>query len=169
MADSRLLNLPPKMRNRIYRLVLLRQEKVQITEPPLLYSCKAIRRQALSIFYMESQFKVCARDYDLTTALRWAGRRRHLREQSQINIKRTFYAKVGGSPNWSNLLRGAQAIHNGTLHAQAPIGQKYRVDAGIIHAVMAVAAALRDLPWHRVEALLEHHHQALIEYDGRWT
>jgi len=61
------LGLPGELRNHIYRLVLLESIDVYVDrsnykQPPLLRTCRKMRKEALQIFYKENRFMVAVRD-----------------------------------------------------------------------------------------------------------
>ena len=64
MAEkSALLALPGEIRNRIYRLVLVGQEPVDVydqgvPEPGVLFIRKQIRNEGVRLFYTENQFRI---------------------------------------------------------------------------------------------------------------
>ncbi|KAK4494755.1 hypothetical protein PRZ48_014111 [Zasmidium cellare] len=83
MQTSRLLTLPPELRNKIYTLVLVQGAPIQISErstkpslaargatahytrllePPFLLTCRQIRHEALPIFYGENVFFTAIKD-----------------------------------------------------------------------------------------------------------
>lgn len=64
-----LFKLPGELRNRIYRLSLLEQSRIQVTpaglgEPGLLLSCHQARNEAAPIFYSENEFIIHFPRYD---------------------------------------------------------------------------------------------------------
>ncbi|GAB1725234.1 hypothetical protein NU195Hw_g3985t1 [Hortaea werneckii] len=64
--DSRLLNLPPELRNSIYTYVLATDDVIQIpasskpTRPPLLQVCQQITDEATLLYYSCSKFSISA-------------------------------------------------------------------------------------------------------------
>lgn len=64
MAESRLTKLPAELRNQVYRYVVVSEEAINITRPPirahtaLLQVCKQMRTEATKMFYSENTFRV---------------------------------------------------------------------------------------------------------------
>ena len=87
-----LLTLPPEMRNRIYRSALIEPQNILIredkdtlhhrhprplqmkppqTEPPLLSTCRQIRKEALDIYYQENTFSIHIESCEANYYFRW--------------------------------------------------------------------------------------------------
>jgi hypothetical protein len=74
--SSPLLELPPELRNQIYRYVLVSKSTVHVglgafVESPLLMTFKQIRHEATSIFYKENTIEILIDNYDITKSIKW--------------------------------------------------------------------------------------------------
>jgi len=77
MERSPLLDLPPELRNTVWRFALVRKTKIDMSkesttaEPALLVACKQIREEGLGIYYGENMFSLGAElvDWDWSTTL----------------------------------------------------------------------------------------------------
>lgn len=173
---SRLLSIPPELRNRIYRNVLLDPGRINVsatgfTEPELLLTCKQIRSEAMGIFYNECTFVLDNDDYDPTTAIAWTMKLRALSKRKIITNRcgpPTIFSQTRPTPSWTNLLKWVKACHE--RQAGAMYAGETRKDAGahIISACLLMGVNLRDTPWAGLEKVLEHQHCALVALDERW-
>lgn len=99
-----LLSLPPEMRNRIYRYVLLETEPIRTTpsrtpppQPGLLSTCRQIRKESLDIYYQENKFKIHVVHFDSRQLAEFNARSS---AQCLANVSVT----IANSNNWSNLM-----------------------------------------------------------------
>jgi hypothetical protein len=100
VASCPLLNMPPELRNDIYRYALLGPEFIvsnSFAEPSLLRTCKQIRTESLKLFYLETSFKFDIVDWNCRSLL-------HFKQQTRkLGLYFGVYMKLHGSPNWANL------------------------------------------------------------------
>lgn len=80
--SSPLLDLPPEMRNLIYREVLIQDGPIEISSSEedikaitsmiqLLHVCGQVRKEAHDIFWSENTFRITARDLEFCRAIDW--------------------------------------------------------------------------------------------------
>ena len=122
---SPLLSLAPELRIIIYRLVLVEQCRIKISdqhkpqEPGILQVNQQIRREATDIYYFENTFKLVIEDYDTTTMQKWfqsSDKRKHCRQVYGVHQ----------STNWKNLLVWLKAVFDYKTGGHMP-GQSSKV------------------------------------------
>lgn len=103
--NSRLLDLPPELRNQIYRHVLHEPNKIVIpthgpipTEPGLVRTCREIRAESLLIYYQENKFEFEVRSFDISTYLHWCMQSKIRRRRVRVWC-RVFGVKAGFWPD----------------------------------------------------------------------
>lgn len=110
--ESPLLDLPPELRNEIYRYTLHASDWLVVDgnmpeEPGLLSACRQIRTEASPIYYFENWFHIWINNYDgeVTWLLRkkwWVYKRPLL-----FRVEMQAFAK----PNWPNLMKWLKEYH----------------------------------------------------------
>lgn len=177
---SHLLDLPPELRNRIYREVLLKTDSIQVTgqgyeRPSLLTTCRQIRSEGLSIFYHENSFSILMSDYDISVWHKWIRRGAELPDS--IFKDRRVRAEImvaSTAPNWSNLLSWLRVYHEVKgcpgMRRPAELSEvRSRTTEILVTAGMFVSVAhLDSLPWARVKELLEHQRPVLVSCAMGW-
>jgi hypothetical protein len=97
------LDLPPELRNTIYRFSLVGTEDIIINDcnkpqsPSLLPTCRQIRQEAMEIYYQESEFHIMMVNYVSTTLQKWC---KSSKQRASCNL----YFHIFQSHNWSNLM-----------------------------------------------------------------
>ena len=120
VADSPLFDLPPELRNKIYRYALVRIRELAITkshgipEAPLLSVSKLVRSETYELFYLENKFKCVVHNYDPTSVM-LANRRWSALAQipgttldDTIDVISIHYR---GKRNWKNLVTWFHFVH----------------------------------------------------------
>ncbi|KAF7186355.1 hypothetical protein HII31_12286 [Pseudocercospora fuligena] len=166
-----LLNLAGELKNRVYRMVLLTDDRAPIIvssrgyeKPALLQTCKEVRREAFSIFYYENQFGIEVPDYDIAIPMKfmdslnqiWRLPRSHsLRIKVRQDKITAHYLQISSRPNWSNLMTQMRVYHRGSLRV-APGGPIQAYISGrrdgmrlAISAMSHTSVMLKDQPWER--------------------
>ncbi|KXT08207.1 hypothetical protein AC579_3314 [Pseudocercospora musae] len=129
-----LTNLPGELKNRIYRLVLLRShdDDINVTapnyrRPSLLEVSRAIRNETIPIYYYENSFAIHLPDYSPALLMRWVRSLRRMGLEIDSNKpwgKKVFFkitvvdGKTGGKnprPNWNNFQRHLKYMHQGLV------------------------------------------------------
>jgi len=132
--SSRLLQLPPELRNRIYEHAVF-DNVVMITpslkQPSLLHSCKQIREEALGIFYA-NEFKLHIQDCDAGLLMAFSV---HLKDVGHEDGVMRF--SVGGK-NWNNLQQWCLRIWAGDVR---PLSARWSDLDKHGHAMMTVKTA----------------------------
>lgn len=178
VAKCHLLDLPPELRNLIYRSVLVQNRDIDVRSqgfdvPPLLSTCKKIRKEARSIFYYENTFAVEVYDFDtiifhhFMRSLKERSSGFHEQPSAVLNPRST-------RPHWPNMLRWLELDHAGEIAAGLPTARE-RLAEGRIPAIVVLSGmftlvdGLRDLPRRRVKELIAELHAALVCVDRWWA
>jgi hypothetical protein len=101
------LQLPPELRNAVYRYVVVDAEQIKvetdgIQEAPLLMTCKAIRQEAVTLYWVENEFEIIMTDHDISAGLRLRAMFRiavHRGEISRSLVKSLRVASPSVNPN----------------------------------------------------------------------
>lgn len=108
-------------RCQIYRYVLVTSDAVSkipvrtsgYDRPGLLATCKAIRSEALSIYYRENIFRFAVQDFDSTALYRWDNLLRSIK--IDLDSVRCTISMCYPSPSWPNLLVWLRRCHKGEI------------------------------------------------------
>ncbi|SMR62427.1 unnamed protein product [Zymoseptoria tritici ST99CH_1E4] len=171
-TDSRLLALPPELRNQIFRDVVKYDYKHIIVtpqgydRPPLLETCKMIRKDALKLFYYTNEFYGYIFEYDYTPIAKFFA----LREANNIRTYVYFTLELQGVPNWNNLVDWVKREHGAKFSPIKGIPEREGNEVRIIlRGFFAMAIAMRGQEWEEVEARLHAARPALIALDRNWA
>ena len=183
IAPPTLLTLPAEIRNNIYAYALC--DPVHLTAinpsldmPPLTHTCRQTLQESLGIFLSDTQLVAHIIDYDGAFVGHIYSRRLRLEAildaftgppfQQPFGYSRDLNLVVTGKPNYANLLRWAQVMHRqGWQPFEGAEGD--RSEDQVYSAVLGTAARLKNLPWSRVEEILEGMHVAFAALDPRWA
>lgn len=167
--ESPLLDLPPELRNEIYRYTLHASDWLVVDgrmpeEPGLLSACRQIRTEASPIYYFENWFHIWINDYngEVTWLLRkkwWVYKRPLL-----FRVEMQAFAK----PNWPNLTKWLKEYHGAWYLGFAADGQVWAAVQHVLHGWFLMVKEARDLPWETVERLILCQRKALVALDERW-
>ncbi|KAK3617716.1 hypothetical protein LTR56_025093 [Elasticomyces elasticus] len=172
-TSSRLLDLPPELRNAIYEYVLVLEQPIIITKTSkwtqlgLLRVCKQIRHEAASLYYNANKFRIDCSDLDFTLYL---GFENHTRQWDEELDNAVLFNLGGGQANWSSLMVLLKAVHEGQT-----AGLVYPDNVGGLCAAAVGASrmvlSLRRAPWADVETALEFYKRAVVDSRARraWT
>lgn len=174
-TTSKFQSLPAELRNRIYRETFNLDEPVTITsnvfpEPALLSVCKQLRKEASPIFYGEREFLIDASNFITDPTLLFKQKRVIVAKIFKIEMSRQTITPTGDSRNWPNVLIALSRAHKGHALGAVPHGIRPKeVSVKTLSAAFATAKALRGLPWHQVEPILEGYHGILVAHDRKWA
>lgn len=176
---SRLLQLPPELRNIIYRRAVVTSNKIRIKsdcirEPPLLLVCKQIRQEACDLYYYENEFTVKINDYDTTNAVRFNSKIHSARQRGEIekNLWINMRASLSSPPHWRNLLTWLRLYHVGALESFLPKPSEPhsgKIGSLVIRGIFLFVRAMKTHPWQEVEAILLEQRVVLAKTDARWN
>ncbi|KAK5127478.1 hypothetical protein LTR85_006817 [Meristemomyces frigidus] len=167
------LGLPGELRNRIYRLALLSDLAIPVTaqhfqEPTLLYACKQIRHEAVSIYYGENEFDALHVGFDATVQMKMLEKKDKLCDEHKVTLEWFICPVV--PRNWSNLLTWLTRAHRGSVLGWKPTPDTAGAsEFAIIGELFATCDDLRDLPWERVVGIVERFHRILAGVSGDWA
>lgn len=183
-TPCRLLSLPGELKNRIYRLVLVKSEDNPIVVTStgydrgggLLQTCKEVRREGLKIFDYENKFTHLVRRYNCTPVYEFV----HSLESCSRVIdpgKVNLDGANDGEPCWSNVLRWLRRIHNyKVLPCVDDLGTEQLrrenvtdMESHTQRIMFSIAARLQDQPWDFVEDMLVGMRPSLVVVDERWA
>lgn len=179
-APSRFLDLPGELKNRIYRLVLVRPEGevVDVNSTGydrgggLLGTCKEIRSEALKIFYYENEFSGKVHYFDISFMVKWSITLQRLRLSPK---KAKLAGPIGQQPCWKNLLHWTKCYHQGVVHAKAvsPEQLQKRGEKGLMWHLLAVmfetVRTLHKQPWKLVEKVILRMRPSFTAEDPKWA
>lgn len=170
----RLLDLAPELRNRIYRYVVCEDEPIEVTEdtrePGLLSTCRQIRAEARSIWFLENRFEFHIRELDITLlSLFYRRQKKHLRKGSDSGKVRKV-TTTHKHYNWANLMRWCKVAFDGDVWCLRPVPGKdahYAVVANATHMAqkqLKVAGAT----WETCYQTLQYFRAVAGATDKRW-
>lgn len=174
MTPFKFLDLPPELRNRIYRDATVSTEQIRVQDagyarPPLLSTCRQVRSEAVAIYYAENVFKFYIQKYDSTTAFRFRSTLPELKQQP-TQTKDNGYSNT---PHWRNLLMWLQRYHKGEVGrvscAEVQRKASAQEDVVVVGGMFSIVAELSDLPWVRVKKILMAQRAVLEVLDPRWS
>ncbi|KAK4954953.1 hypothetical protein LTR10_007145 [Elasticomyces elasticus] len=156
----RLLDLPPELRNQIWRYVLHEQNAIPVSssasqQPALLRTCHQITRETRGIFHNENTFRITVIDLKMTVP------RQHWLETVVTEpYARDFY--LIGNLNASNLMQWCKMRHGGNRVCFRVGGLNdpcRQVVAGAMNIVDELAAV--GTKWEVVERVLNQYRPAV--------
>ncbi|PPJ54496.1 hypothetical protein CBER1_02475 [Cercospora berteroae] len=180
---SPFFSIPGELRNRIYRLVLVKEHDVLVshtgyTRSGLLGVCQQIAAEATAIYYEENTFQSLVTDYDSQVMYDLC---RHLNAMKQrglsVRIQGTFSLNSWSpTPSWKNLMLWLKRYFHREVTCGmvwGPIAARLLLRDEItfytIGAMFSTAKALTDkVSWDTVEKALETSRQTLIHIDPAW-
>lgn len=180
-SDSRLLSLPAELRNRVYRLVLLENRPIRVTQSGfdqgggLLSTCKQIRQEALKIYYYENKFLVITPKWNTDTLVSFHTETLRLQLRVGPYGVRCNLASTSQEPHWANLLEWARRLHSRELSwwssnedGYTLSGTRGTVAFNVCRAMRIMACEMRAMPWSQVKEVLAPQRIVLASVDKRW-
>lgn len=176
-----LLELPPELRNRIYEYTICSTTNITIAkssgfpEPALLLTSKAIRKEAIGIFYTINDFNLAGISYDPSTCLLLHRKGLALWQTYKIDLTENEFCLVrSGAVSWKNLkgwLRLRYDGHDEMVLRTPPAATVERADAEIkvTGAMVHMADRMKASPWEEVERTLEMLRAGLVSMDAAWS
>ena len=172
--ESPLLSLPPEIRNRIYRAVLVDEEGPIYVKPDeklpaapgLLQTCRVIRKEAITIYYQENRFVFDVEDFDVSEYVEWFRTKRQYHPETCL--------EMDPSTNWENLLVWLKVFFQKGIPRPAPgfttdKSEWSSIDvASMIFEMVATKRSAPGTRWAEVVDMLENVHKILCFYEASW-
>ena len=154
-----LLNIPPELRNKIYRFSLVNTGDPFYTnwvdvnhywpeQPALLQTCRQIKQEATSIYYEENEFFLCVGLLDnMPTSQHWILTQAPCHHVT-VNLVCSDKVSWSGLNTWLRRYYegGVSGLHTGEPHLQY---------------AFRIVKAMQDVPWSTVEKVLELYREVL--------
>jgi hypothetical protein len=177
--------LPAELRLKIYQYALYPEDKDGfydvtrtngIPEPPLLFTSKAIRNEAIEIFYRKNRFKLIMPSWDPAAEV-LIMRKEKMLANGEITERRQ-YIEHGDGRLWKNLLEWLRRYHAGEAHSMAvravkayedeDVGQTRPELDGFTRSMFELVAALSGSPWEEIEPMIKGLRHGLNAIDVDW-
>jgi hypothetical protein len=177
--------LPTELRLKIYQYALYPEDRDGfydltkgggIPEPPLLFTSKTIRKEAIVIFYRKNRFKLMMPSWDPAAEV-LIMRKEKMLANGEITERRQ-YTPQGGGPQWKNLLEWLRRYHAGEAHALAApavkvyededVGESIPEQHGCLSSMFKLVAALSGSLWGEVEPIIQGLRHGLNAMDSDW-
>ena len=179
VARSPLFKLPPELRNNIYEFAVDQSDKygyctvtkqTGIPEPALLSTCKAIRKEAIGIFYATNKFKLDIHAFDTAVYDLFARKDKTLSSYvCRVGIVRMVPDR---QRHWRNLLRWLERHHAGSVPRPCfglTLNRRLSVqEAAFIASLFMVTAGSRKRSWSEVKPVLTGLHCGLRRIHEGW-
>lgn len=154
--QSKLMPMPAELRSMIYRFALISTIEIDINnafrEPALLSTCRTIRQEAITIYYLENLFMIHCSDWDHTYVKKFALRLLRQVGPEATAKTRSITANLGSWTNKKNLLLMLKAFHGGEIAGLQNKDQGHTVAA--IVGAFKITREMRAHPWMAVERVL---------------
>lgn len=179
VAWSPLFKLPPELRNYIYEFAVNLSDKygyrkvtkeAGIPEPPLLSTCKAIRKEAIGIFYANNKFRVDVHDFDPAVYHLFVRKDKTLSSYNcRIGI---LHMDPDRHRRWGNLLRWLRQHHAGNI-PRPRFGLTFMrrfsvLEMVFIETLFMITSGSRGRPWDEVRVVLMGLHYGLRGINVGW-
>jgi hypothetical protein len=122
---SRLLTIPPEMRNYICKYAVVEAEPIVVDakrgfkEPGLLLACKHLRKEAGPVFYHVNKFFLDQQDHNSDMLILWKAKR--IAIQKELTIKPMALAiNPMQTPSWPNVKVWIDRVYSGEVDIVYP-------------------------------------------------
>lgn len=185
VAHSPLFKLPRELRDYIYEYSFCSlytttrsgENGIRVTkeggipEPALLLTCKAIRDEAVPLFYGKTRFHFIVHSFDPAVMLLWNAKKAHLRRDYNLAAPGQGLTRTGFR-SWSNLKRTLQLVHSGHQLFVA-VGPRdspnFSGQEEFIQGMTNVARSMDDKEWDVVEETLQMLRHGLFALNPNWA
>jgi hypothetical protein len=172
---SLMLDLPPELRIKIYEYAVWTDGECMVTkaggvpEPPLLMTSKAIRKEAMDVYYSINTMRFLVLSVDHAAESLVFHKLQILEARYGVKAD-VFGAAFSGPPNWTNLKAWLHSLQGSSkryvsFKAKGHEAMEFKMVIGLMHS----AVAMRSLPWIEAEWNLELLRAGLIAIDARWA
>lgn len=153
-----------------------------IPENALLMTCKTIRKEAIGIFYTNHQIVPVIESLDPSSMILWSSKRISLSKQYGLELRELDSlnwdsVEVQGDRDSDNVRKWLRLTHSGVTGDESRPSDLVLLlsdvydqngEAGVILAMMEMAANLKALPWAVVDRCLHGFFEALWSMNGHW-
>jgi hypothetical protein len=173
-SSFRFLDLPPELRNHVYRILLVKPAGERITlrgadraQPSLLRVNKQLRGETASIYYSENTFTFHIHDVNGLDMLPF--RKLQSRYRSP-QVKGNFKTHFMGGANAANLLALIKACHDepGLIDINVKECRERPLEK-VTRAAFEVMKGMRWKTWAEIEVVLKAYFAALAALDRKWA
>lgn len=185
VAHSPLFKLPRELRDYIYEYSFCSlytttrsgEYGIRVTkeggipEPALLLTCKAIRDEAVPLYYGKTRFHLIVRSFDPAVMLLWNAKKAHLRLNYNLSAPWQGLTRTGVR-SWDNLKRTLRLVHSGhkLFVAVGPRdGPNFNGQEEFIQGMTKVARSMDDEDWDVVEDTLQMLRHGLVALNPNWA
>lgn len=174
LTASRLLNLAPELRNRIYEYALSlsnSSEKLDLNhsfrgsnpvyrEPGLLTACRQIREEALKIYLVSNNFRIKIFDCEIDRLVAFERRCEAFGVANEMKVS-ILPATKNEDFNWEALWVWALYVHAGTRWipvegSHSAYSRRDRITSTVF-TTLRIAWMMQDAPLHRAKDALRAH------------
>ncbi|KAK4613882.1 hypothetical protein CLAFUW4_09360 [Fulvia fulva] len=180
-ARCHLLEMPPELRNRIYRFALVQHSQIFVCDdgydglktPALLRVCRQIRAEARSIYYIENKFSIEVPDPDPAVALHFHQQAEGLWSNYEVgnNFAEGFEYELRfwNCWSWKNSGWSSTTRIRSPCSQTAAIGPRTIPLSGATVRMFELVIEMQRCRWSTVSAALEVFKEALEDQAGdRW-
>ena len=153
---------------KIYREVLIEPNAILTSpastappiEPPLLWTCRQIRKEALSIYYEENNFTWDIEDNNASLYIQWCRA-----QPSRAKVEANFLLE--DSQNWPNLMKWVDACGQG--ECRRPEEEPEELELAAIHVLDVAVSMAGAVSWEKMQTLLSKMRNALACEHWEWA
>lgn len=168
--------LPGEIRNTIYAHALGQGDNIHVTkqagipEPALLSTCKAIRKEAIGMFYCQNKIYVKIQPFEVTAFMLWQTKRKLLFQIYGLEVAPPTYERTGRR-EWANLMTWMRLHHADRMAAPSARSAQQKHEDHTIKCMFDFAARMAKdgHPWANVvEGGLRGFRRELIKSHKDW-
>ena len=174
-SQSNFFTIPGEIRNHIYRLVLVSNQRIHITstptpEPALLKTCRATRREAATIYYLENRFSIDCPNWRYSVYQNFFKKFDQHVPKSNGRCTKIIWTNTGSWTCKANLMDFLKAFHAGRVKP----GFKYPISSSdesceAIARAFEIVRTMKKRRWRVVnKALHIHLNEAVKGLDWEW-
>jgi hypothetical protein len=180
-SPKSLLGLPAELRNRIYRFAVSADGRIPITtsagftEPPLLLTSKAIRQEAIGIYYLENDFDLVVVSWDPSIYSLQVQKAESMWNNYKIDLLNQIKVRIlrRGHTSWKNFKRWMRMHYDERVDEAGPMLEPTKTASlppmqKIMVGMFVVANRMKASPWDEVEQVLELLRPGMVSLDAAW-
>lgn len=176
------LRLPPELRLQVYAQALhvpdengfcIITKETGIPEPPLLFTCKAIRNEAIKTFYTRNFFKLIMDTWHPATEVLFS-RIIHMWKDDELDWRQDLEGR-----SWKNLMLWLQLCQTGETHTLQKLAvsrherdvvepQACPIEMRFVYSIFKILAAMKERPWEEIQDVLDGLRPGLVQLGWEW-